>query len=113
MPIPKSTNKYKLKSLPPATIAVLNELSPGKPMTALELKEKTGYSIRTIRYSLKSLHKRKIVEKRLNLLDMRITEYAISSISTMVSRQGQEETRDSRIRTAKLKSEMTKSHGVK
>jgi repressor of nif and glnA expression len=82
-------------------------------MTALELKQKTGYSIRTIRYSLKSLHSRKLIEKRLNLLDMRITEYTTSRISTMVSRQGQEETRDSRIRTAKLKSEMAKSPGVK
>lgn len=91
--------------MPPATIAVLKALWPGKPMTAIDLKSETGYSIRTIRYSLKSLYKQRLVKKQINLSDMRVTEYIIS---VMTSGPSQEESRHTRIETEKLKSSVVR-----
>jgi predicted transcriptional regulator len=93
----------QLKSLTPSTLAVLNALNEGGSLNAAQLQEITGYSMRTIRYSLRNLLDREMVLKKLNLSDMRITEYQLILTSSPV----REETKDLRVRTAALKAKMS------
>ncbi|MHA2174482.1 MAG: ArsR family transcriptional regulator [Candidatus Hodarchaeales archaeon] len=93
----------QLKSLTPSTLAVLNALNEGGSLNAAQLQEITGYSMRTIRYSLRNLLDREMVSKKLNLSDMRITEYQLILTSSPV----REETKDLRVRTAALKAKMS------
>jgi len=101
--LPSEISPAKLRSLTPSTLAVLNALNEEGSMNAAQLQELTGYSMRTIRYSLKNLLTREIVQKRLNLTDMRITEYQLILSSSPV----RAETRDLRARTAALKAKMS------
>lgn len=72
-------------------------------MNAAQLQDLTGYSMRTIRYSLKNLLNRELVNKKLNLTDMRITEYQLIITSAPV----RGETRELHVRTAALKAKMS------
>ncbi|MFX0150330.1 MAG: winged helix-turn-helix transcriptional regulator [Candidatus Hodarchaeota archaeon] len=93
-------NKSKLKSMSPSTIKVLEIFEQEEMITTPQLKELTGYSTRTIRYSLKALLDEGIIKKQLNLNDMRTMEYKLILVSEPV----QEETRSMRIKAEKLKS---------
>ncbi len=103
MALPSEISPAKLRSLTPSTLAVLNALNEEGSMNAAQLQDLTGYSMRTIRYSLKNLLTRELVNKKLNLTDMRITEYQLIITSAPV----RGETRELHVRTAALKAKMS------
>ncbi|MHA2225434.1 MAG: winged helix-turn-helix transcriptional regulator [Candidatus Hodarchaeales archaeon] len=109
MALPFGIKKSKLKNLPPSTIAILKEFEQHEKMTTSLLSEHTGYSIRTIRYSLKTLLEEGIIEKQINLNNVRQIEYRIM----LTTRAALRETRLSRIETDKLKSSITGQRNIK
>lgn len=103
MDLASEFSSSQLKSLTPSTMAVLKALNEEGALNAAQIQEITGYSMRTIRYSLKDLLEREMVLKKLNLNDMRITEYQL----ILTSSSAREETKVLRIRTAALKAKMS------
>jgi len=99
---PSDIKPSTLKSLTPSTKAVLSALHEEGPQNAAQLQEVTGYSMRTIRYSLKDLLTRELVSKKVNLNDMRITEYQL----ILTARPAREETRTLRVKAESLKANM-------
>ncbi|NHJ01355.1 MAG: DeoR family transcriptional regulator [Candidatus Heimdallarchaeota archaeon] len=99
---PIEVKQSKLKSMPPATIAILKAFKQGQTITTNELKDLTGYSTRTIRYSLRTLLEEGIIQKHINLKNMRVAEYKLN----LISRPIQDETKFERYSTEKLKSSM-------
>jgi DNA-binding MarR family transcriptional regulator len=87
----------------PSTLAVLNALYEEGPLHASQIQELTGKSMRTIRYSLKELLLKDLVEKRVNLKDMRITEYQL----ILTGAEARTESKDMRVETATLKAKMS------
>lgn len=110
MTLPQGIPQSKLKTLTPATLAVLEALGECNSMTASELMDETGYALRTIRYSLKDLHDKGLVKKRINLLNMKTIEY---QLSVMTSTKVQKETRLTKIQTEKLKSSISDTITIK
>ena len=100
--LPVEVKQSKLKSMRPATIAILKAFKQGQTITTNELKDLTGYSTRTIRYSLRNLLEEGIIQKHINLKNMRIAEYKLNLISKPI----QDETKFGRYNTEKLKSTM-------
>ncbi|MFX0184672.1 MAG: hypothetical protein ACFE95_16440 [Candidatus Hodarchaeota archaeon] len=102
MDFPAKIKQSTIKSLTPSTQAVLSALHEEGPLNAAQLQELTGYSMRTIRYSLKDLLTRELVSKRVNLNDMRITEYQL----ILTASPAREETRTLRVKAESLKANM-------
>lgn len=110
MDLPAGIKQSKLRTLPPSTLAVLNALyDEGKPLNASELQDITGYSMRTIRYSLKDLLCREIVSKKVNLEDMRITEYQL----ILTAPPARTETYEMRVKASSLKAKMSEVRTVR
>ncbi len=110
MDFPAGIKQSKLRTLPPSTLAVLNALyDEGKPLNAAQLQDITGYSMRTIRYSLKDLLGRDIVSKRVNLEDMRITEYQL----ILAAPPARTETYGMQVKTSSLKAKMSELRTVR
>ncbi|UCG04042.1 MAG: helix-turn-helix transcriptional regulator [Candidatus Heimdallarchaeota archaeon] len=105
MPFSHNVQKSKSNLMTPSTTKVLNILRSGKPMTATELKERSGYSIRTVYYSLKPLLEQGLVHKKINLMNIQTTEYQIASLTRAST---QKETAIARINTEKLKTSIAK-----
>ena len=101
--LPVEVKQSKLNSMRPATIAILKAFKQGQTITTNELKEITGYSTRTIRYSLRNLIDEGIIQKHINLKNMRVAEYKL----TLISKPIQDETRFGKYTTEQLKSSMT------
>ena len=110
MPFSHNVRKSKSNLMTPSTITVLNILKSGKPMTAAELKERSGYSIRTVYYSLKPLLEQGLVNKKINLMNIQATEYQIASLTRA---SAQKETAAARINTEKLKTTLPKVQDFK
>ncbi|MHA2202892.1 MAG: winged helix-turn-helix domain-containing protein [Candidatus Hodarchaeales archaeon] len=105
MPFSHNVQKSKSSLMTPSTKTVLNILSSGEPMTAAELKERSGYSIRTVYYSLKPLLEQGLVHKKINLMNLQTTEYQIAALTRAST---QKETATARMNTEKLKSSLVK-----
>ncbi|MFX1246676.1 MAG: winged helix-turn-helix domain-containing protein [Promethearchaeota archaeon] len=105
MPFSHNVKNSKSGLMTPSTITVLDILSSGEPMTAIELKKRSGYSIRTIYYSLKPLLEHGLVQKKINLLNIQTTEYQIAALTKA---SAQKETATARMNTEKLKTSFTK-----
>jgi len=100
--LPVEVKQSKLKSMPPATITILKAFKQGQTITTNDLKDLTGYSTRTIRYSLRTLIEEGIIQKHINLKNMRVAEYKL----TLISKPIQDETKFERFSAEKLKSTM-------
>ncbi|MFX0124463.1 MAG: ArsR family transcriptional regulator [Candidatus Hodarchaeota archaeon] len=109
MAFPFGIKKKKLKSLTPSTVAVLKSFENQDTLTVSQLINETGYSMRTIRYSLKALLEDEIIEKRVNLANVRVVEYKL----ILRSPHAQKETRMVRFETDKLKSSVTHDKRIK
>ncbi|MFX0116046.1 MAG: winged helix-turn-helix transcriptional regulator [Candidatus Hodarchaeota archaeon] len=67
------------QSLSPSSRAVLSLLIAAGPMTPTEIVESVGFASRTVRYALKDLLARDLVDKRPFLPDMRRTVYQVKT----------------------------------
>ena len=69
----------ELIGLSPSSKAVLNLLLDSGPLTPTEIVDNVGFASRTVRYALKDLLARELVDKKPFLPDMRRTLYQIKS----------------------------------
>ncbi|MFQ5981347.1 MAG: hypothetical protein ACE5OZ_24665 [Candidatus Heimdallarchaeota archaeon] len=69
----------EVNSLSPSSKAVLGLLVSVGPMTPTEIVESVGFASRTVRYALKDLLARELVDKKPFLPDMRRTVYQVKA----------------------------------
>lgn len=109
MSFPSGIKKSKLKSLPPSTIEILKTFEKTRVLTTSKLISHTGYSIRTIRYSLKALLEEGIIQKQINLTNVRTIEYKL----ILMDSPALQETKITRAMTEKLKSSVSQQSHLK